>query len=62
MQEVRAVRGHHFVEVRNSTRSACDVCSKTLPLAILTGGIYECKRKLYLFHYFYVCFGTQDVI
>lgn len=37
------VRGHHFVEARNSSRSSCDVCGKTLPLALISGGIYECK-------------------
>uniref|UniRef100_A0A1X7V8G1 non-specific serine/threonine protein kinase n=1 Tax=Amphimedon queenslandica TaxID=400682 RepID=A0A1X7V8G1_AMPQE len=38
------VRGHHFVESRNSSRSSCDVCGKTLPLALLSGGILECKH------------------
>ena len=40
------VRGHHFVEARNSSRSSCDVCGKTLPLALISGGIYECKSKI----------------
>ena len=37
------LRGHQFMEARNSSRSSCDVCGKTLPLALLSGGIFECK-------------------
>ncbi len=40
------IRGHHFIEARNSSRSSCDVCGKTLPLALLSGGIFECKGRI----------------
>jgi hypothetical protein len=35
------VRGHYFEDSRNSSRSSCDVCGKSLPFF---GGIYECKK------------------
>jgi hypothetical protein len=36
------VRGHYFEDSRNSSRSSCDVCGKSLPFF---GGIYECKSE-----------------